>query len=146
MEIRGREGRATFWLLLALLAGLVGGGAYNYQRNLRAEQAAAAKRPLHGYAEADLQRLAAAYRQEIEKLSARYASAKSSRGGVRDHQLLGEQVQEFERVRKGSESEREAGAVLSEREAALKDVERELQARQGQGDATQVFMRRLFTF
>jgi hypothetical protein len=146
MGIRRREGRATIWVLLALLVGLIGGGAYNYQRNLRAEQAAQAKRPLHGYSEADLRSLAAAYHKEVEKLSARYAAARSSRGGVRDHQLLGDQVNEYERVRKGSESEREMGAVLSEREAALKDVERELQARQGQGDAMQVFMRRLLTF
>jgi hypothetical protein len=143
--IRRREGRATVWALLLLLVGLVGAGAYNYQRNLKAEQAREAKRPLHGYAKADLEKLAAAYRQEVAKQSARYQAAKGTRSGVRNHELLGAQVNEFERVAKESDAVREIGAVLSEREAALKDVENELQQRTDL-DPTQVFLRRLLTF
>ena len=143
--IRRREGRATLRVLLLVLVGLVGGGAYNYQRNLKAEQEREAKRPLHGYAKADLEKLAAAYRAEIAKLEARYQAAKGGRTGVRNHELLGEQVNEFERVAKESDAVREVGAVVSEREAALKDVENELRQRTD-ADPMQVFLRRLLTF
>jgi len=145
MGDRRRQGRAMTRVLLALFVALVGAGAYNYQRNLKLEQEREAKRPLHGYAKADLEKLAAAYRQEIAKLTARYEAAKASRSGVRSHELLGEQAKEFERVTKESDGVREVGAVLSEREAALRDVEDELHQRTDV-DPTQVFLRRLLTF
>ena len=145
MGDRRRQGRAMTRVLLALFVVLVGAGAYNYQRNVKLEQQREAKRPLHGYAKADLEKLAAAYRQEIGKLTARYEAAKGSRSGVRNHELLADQAKEFERVTRESDGVREVGAVLSEREAALRDVENELHQRID-ADPTQVFLRRLLTF
>jgi len=145
--MRRREGKASVWVLLALLVGAGAAGTFNYMRNLKAEQEALKHRPLHGYAESDLRHLETAYQQEVDKLSKRYQAAKASgNGGVRDHQLLGDQVREFDRVTRASDGVRDIGAALSEREVALHDVQKELQLRQGEGDATQVFLRRLLTF
>jgi hypothetical protein len=132
-------------VLLLLLVVLAGAGAFNYQRNLKAEQAQEAKRPLHGYAKADLEKLQAAYQQEVKRLEARYQAAKGSRSGVRDHELLGDQANEFARVTKESDGVREIGALLSEREAALREVQSELSQRTN-ADAAQIFLRRLTTF
>lgn len=144
--MRRSEGRASVWVLVVLLVGAAAAGGFNYYRNLKADQEAQKHRPLHGYAEADLQHLEAAYQAEVDTLSKRYAAAKGKGGGVREHELLGDQVREFERVTKASDGVRDIGATLSEREAALKDVQKELQLREGERDPMQVFLRRLLTF
>jgi hypothetical protein len=65
---RREQGAAKGMLLLVLLV-LCGGGAWNYRRNLLAEQAERASRPLAGYATADLEALADAYQDEITTAS-----------------------------------------------------------------------------
>ena len=129
--------------VLVLLAALGAGGWWNYQRNLAKE--AAEPRPLRGYAEADLESLARAYQAEIDSHARRYAAEKASPApAARSGQLLGEQVQEFERASARGRAIRDAGGDLAEREAALADVRKE-QARR-RVDKTQVFLHRLLTF
>jgi len=128
----GRDGRASAGLLLLIVLAAGAAGAWNYRRNLAAEQAERAKRPLSGYATADLRALADAYRAEVGKLSGRYDAARQQRVGTAEHAFFGDQIDEYERVRRASGKRREAGAALGQKEAALREVEQELQARAGE--------------
>jgi hypothetical protein len=143
---RRREGRATL-LLLAVLVLLAAAGAWNYRRNLAAEERERAERSLSGYSVEDLEALAAAYRAEVPRLARRYEGAQAGRARPRDRGFLGEQVDEYERVRKSSEAARELGGDVSEAEAALREVEEELAQRRSEGAQTElaVFLRRLLT-
>jgi hypothetical protein len=144
---RRRAGGIGAGLLVLLALGVIAGGAWNYRRNLAAEQAARAQRPLAGYAAADLQALAAAYRDEVRRLSGRYEAARERRVDTEQHAFFGEQLDEYERVRRASGQRREVGATLGQSEAALRDVERELQARGAEGGSGwQIHLRRLLTF
>jgi hypothetical protein len=140
---RREEGRAL--LLLVVLCALAGGGAWNYHRNWTAEKAAEEARPLSGYDTADLEALADAYRQEIRREGARYEKSRGARAEARDRAYFDEQVQEFEMVQRQSERAREAGARLSESEAALRDIEAELGRRGPRESEWQAHLRRLTT-
>src|SRR5690606_7561899 len=130
-------------LVLAALAG----GAWNYRRNLAAEQAARAQRPLSGYATADLEALAEAYRAEVRRLSDRYDAARGRRVDAEQRAFFGDQIAEYERVRRASGQRRQAGATLGETEAVLRDVEQELRARGAEGGSGwEIHLRRLLHF
>jgi hypothetical protein len=142
---RSEQGRAQLLLLVMLLAAC-GAGAWNYQRNLRAEQAAEAARPLAGYATGDLEALADAYRQEIDAYGTRYAKRREARTEVREQAYFDDQVREFERVQRAAGKQRDAGSEVAVREAALRDVEAELAAR-GPGESEwERHLRRLTSF
>jgi hypothetical protein len=133
--------------LLVIVLLLLAAGGWNYRRNLAAEEAERAQRPLAGYDTADLESLADAYRAEVAQLSNRYDAARGQRVGTADHGFFGEQIDEYERVRRQSGRRREAGADLGQTEAALRDVETELRARGAEGgSAWSVHLRRLTTF
>jgi len=67
--------------------------------------------------------------------------------GTAERGFFGDQIDEYERVRRQSGQRREAGADLGQTEAALRDVEQELAARAGEGGtAWQVHLRRLLSF
>ena len=130
MRSRRREsGAASTAVLLLVLLGLIGAGAWNYRRNLELEQASRATRPLAGYSTADLEALADAYRGEVAAHGERYARAKTQRTDSRDRAYFDQQVQEFEKVQRASGRVREVGAELAEREASLRQVEEELAMR-----------------
>lgn len=142
-----RDGRASAGLLLGLLLILAAAGAWNYRRNLAVEQAERAKRPLAGYTRADLEALAEAYRAEVGELSSRYDAARGQRVATTERGFFGEQIDEYERVRRRSGQRREAGAELGQTEAALRDVEAELRTRGGEGgSAWSTHLRRLTSF
>src|SRR5262245_30800152 len=107
-----QEGRAL--LLLVVLCALIGAGAWNYHRNLVAEQAARKARPLSGYDTADLEALAEAYRQEVRGDTARYEKNRAHRAEARERSYFDEQVQEFEKVQRQSGRSRQAGERLSQ--------------------------------
>lgn len=142
-----REGQASVGLLLVIVLVAVAAGAWNYRRNLAAEQAERAQRPLAGYATADLESLAEAYRAEVDQLASRYDSARGQRVDAADRGFFGEQIDEYERVRRQSDRRRDAGADLGQTEAALRDVEVELRARGSEGgSAWSLHLRRLTAF
>jgi hypothetical protein len=143
---RRRAGRASVGLLLVILLGVAGAGAWNYRRNLAREQAEQAQRPLSGYATQDLEALAEAYRGQVAALSRRYDAARGTRVDTTERGFFGDQIDEYERVRRRSGQRREAGADLGETEAALRDVEQELAARGAAAGGAQVHLRRLLTF
>ena len=141
-----REAGASLGLVLVLLLALAAGGAWNYRRNLAAEEAERAQRPLAGYTTPDLEALAAAYRAELERLTGRYEAARGARVGTAERGFFGDQIDEYERVRRKSGRRREAGAQLGETEAALRDVDEELRARGSGALGWQLHLRRLTGF
>jgi len=126
---RRNEGRASAGLLVAILIAAAAAGAWNYRRNLAAEEAERAKRPYAGYATEDLKTLAEAYRAEVAQLEARWQAARGARVKAADRSFFGDQIEEFERVRRRSGQRRAVGAELGETEAALRAVEEELARR-----------------
>lgn len=143
---RRKQGGAQIAVLLLVLGGLAAGGAWNYRRNLAAERAAEAARPLSGYSTGDLEALAAAYRQEIQAYEARYASRRGQRAEARERAYFDEQVREFEKVQRATSRTRAAGGDVAEREAALRDVESELASRGPARSTWEIHLRRLTTF
>lgn len=122
------RGGASPLVLVAILLGAIGAGAYNYHRNWKLE-ASAERGPLAGYSTGDLEALADAYRAEVAAGTARYESARKGRSETRDRAYFDEQVQEFEKVQRSSGQRREVGAQLAERETSLRAVEQELAKR-----------------
>ena len=129
-------------MLVVLLAALAGAGYWNYQRNLAKEQKE--KGPYASYSTEQLEALAHAYESEIKAAGGRYQSEKAVRHETRDHQYADQQMQEFEKASQRGRAIRDAGGDLSVREAALRDVKRELGTRGV--NAQEVFLRRLLTF
>jgi hypothetical protein len=136
-----RGGRGWLFGLVLLVA--AGAGAWNYHQNLRAEQAEI--RPYRGYSDADLAALIAAYESEAEVLGRRYDAVKGRRSQARDTGFIGDQVQEFERIQREAGRTRAAGADVSERDAALRDLEKERRVRAEERDVLRTFLRRLTT-
>jgi len=127
--------------VLVLLLVLGGAGAWNYQRNLAAEEAL--PRPWKGYASEDLEALQGAYGQEIEQYSKKWDAARRQRVQARDRDLVGDAAQEFERVQGQAQRVRELGRELAEREAALEEIQEELRLRKQLGSGWKLHWRRL---
>lgn len=141
-----REAGGAQLLLLVIVLGACGVGAWNYRRNLDAEHAARAARPLAGYATQDLEALAEAYEGEIAAFEARYQQRRAKRVEARDRGYFDEQVGELEKVQRHARGTREAGAQVAEREAALREVEAELAARGSERTDWEVHLERLTRF
>ena len=125
-------------LALALLGAL---GAWNYRANRELENAE--PRPYRGLREPDLAALGHALEAEIGVYVERYQRATGRRVEVRSPQLLGDQIREFERVQSISESTRQIGRELSEREGSLRRVRQEQRKRDEERDRVRLFLRRL---
>jgi hypothetical protein len=128
-SLHRQAGFGSVFLLLVIVLGAIGAGAWNYHRNLELERASRAARPLSGYSTEDLEALAEAYRSEVAARSARYDGAKGQRAEARERAYFDQQVQEFEKVQRQAGKTRDAGGELAVREAALRDVEAELATR-----------------
>lgn len=146
-DVRRRRGAASLGLLVAILLVAAGAGAWNYHRNLVAERKDHAARPLIGYETGDLEMLAEAHRQEVAALTRRYDGVRAQRVEARDQAFFGDQIDEYERVRRRSGSRRDVGAQLSEAEAALRSVDQELEIRRREaGMFRNAHVRRLLSF
>lgn len=111
------------FLLLVILALSVGGGGWNYQRNLAIETEKANSRPFQGYSDVALADLAAAYGEQAESLGRKYKASLETRTGVRDNQgLISEKIEEFERVQKIGDSIRVATSKVADSEARLRQI------------------------
>jgi hypothetical protein len=134
----------TLLLLLVLLGGLGGAGAWNYQRNLAKEQSV--PRPWRAYEEEDLQAMAKAYRGEIERHEKAWQAARGVRPELGRSELLGERTADFEAVQEASSRTRALQREVLDRQVALEQIERELALRAGEKDAMALHLRRLTTF
>ena len=143
MASEGRGGR-IFLLLLIVLALAGGGGWWNYHRNLALELQK--PRPFRSYSDGNLDSLEAAYRQEIEQLSASWETARTRRTGTRGHGLVGERADEFAAVQRVSAQTRALNRELADRRATMVQIEEEQGLRAGERDRVRVLLRRLLTF
>jgi len=134
-------GRGALIPLLVVLLLLGGGGAWNYSRNLARESQE--DRPMRGYAEADLEKLLAAYQKEQDRAARRAGSTQRASAKIASGQLVGETVHEFERVQRASRRVRDANGDLAETELMIERIQQELARRDGERDPTAVFIRRL---
>jgi hypothetical protein len=130
-----KSGRSV--LLLVILAGLIGAGAWNYDRNLRKEEAA--PRPYRGYADAQLTALLDAYEKELEGLRGRASAGGVAAGGQR----LMDNVVAFERTRAAADAARMQQGDLAQREAIVRELRKEQQTRAQVGSGMAVHLRRL---
>jgi hypothetical protein len=138
-----RGERGTNPLLLLVFVGLLCGGAYNYQRNYRAETAE--PRPYQGYSDEDLGKLLAAYESENRALEQRYQGSRASTGGSGRSGMLDENLRAFEAAQRNAEATREIGARLSMQQAAQAEVESEIARRRTAGEGLSLHLKRLLT-
>lgn len=143
---RRSEAGNTVLALAAVLALLVGVGGMNYVRNLQADEASEQTRPFHGYAKDDLIALKAAYEAELAQLDGRYETQRSQRRQTGRKAMMDESVADFERAREHTARVRELGAEVAEREARIRDIDRELAARAEIGEGWDAHLRRLTRF
>ncbi len=137
---RLRVGRGELALLFALCLALSTITGWNYERNLRAERAA---RPYHVYDDRELERLIAAYRQEVEARELKHRSARGAPVAPGTGGRFDERVRDFERAQRSGTRQREAAGELAEGEAVLRDLEAEKRARAEDGPELGRFLRRL---
>jgi hypothetical protein len=140
MASEGGKG-GTRLLLLVLLGALAGGGAWNYQRNLKQEESI--PRPWKGYETAELQALAQAYRQEIEQYSGQWESARGERRQAADGGGVGDRAKEFDRVQSHGQAVRGLKTQLADREVVLGQIDEELRLRSGMAKGLALHLRRL---
>lgn len=125
MHDRTRRGGATWQTLLLLLVIAGAAGAFNYHRNYQIELQEQGARKFSGYSDADLDKLASAYRAEIEGLEGSYVKARDRRVELGDRPLLGERVREFERVQGAIKVKQGLTSALADAEARLREIEEE---------------------
>lgn len=131
----------TGLLLFILVALVVGGGGWNYQRNVAREDSE--PRPFRGYDDAGLELMADAYRQEIAQQAKRWESVRDVRTDSGTTGLVGAGAEQFEAVQRASSRTRGVKRELAERQATLKQIERETQLRRAESQRLQQFWRRL---
>lgn len=142
--MRGRaETGSALPLLLLLLLGLAGAGAWNYYQNLQVE--AAEYRPFRGHTEADLAALLAAYQGQKADDARSFEAVAARRTTAADHAYFDEKVREFERVQKAGERKKALQVALAESNTTLKLLEEEQRRRAEESDRLRLHMRRLLT-
>ena len=137
---KGKGGRN--FMLLLLLALLGGAGHWNYQRNVVAE--GETPRPYKAYTDEQLDQLLAAYEGQVQTLSSRYDAVAGKRVRAGKNRLLGDAVEEFDRVQRSSIAVRELGSKLSQEQASLGAIEAEKALRARLGGPAIIFLRRVF--
>ena len=135
----GKGGRA--FLLLILLGILVGGGTWNYRRNVQIEEAE--PRPYSSYAFGQLESLKAAYQKEVDAHTRRYRTASSRKVRIREGGLIGEQVDEFERVQRISQNTRAIADQYAKNQVQLDELLAEMSRRARESDSWKLFVTRL---
>jgi len=118
-------------LLLLLLGVLVGGGTWNYMRNLELEKAQ--PRTYRGYSMIELETLRSAYQGEVDTHSARYRAVAGRTVTVGGDGSLVNQVSEFERVQRIGQSKRAIAGEYAKNQVRLDEIDRELSIRANEG-------------
>jgi hypothetical protein len=142
MTRRSEAGSSVVTLLVLLLI-LAGAGAWNFRRNLAAEEAE--YRPFRGHSDEAIGQLMAAYEGQHEHDTARYQAAADRKVNVHGKDYFGEQVEEFERVQRLSKNTRALRDELAESQATLKLLEEERSKRAQERQKLQLFLKRVFT-
>jgi len=131
-------------LLLVLLGVLVGGGTWNYMRNVEIEKAQ--PRTYRGYSIAELETLRDAYKSEVDTHSARYRAAAHRTVTVGGDGTLEHQVDEFERVQRIGRNKRAIAGDYARNQVRLEAIDRELALRESEGTGFARILRLATTF
>lgn len=141
---RTTSGRAMLIALALLL--LAAGGAYNYHRNLLAEQADRGSRPFKGYADQALEDLKVAYRGQIDSRKDRYQALAGRRVKTNARSdLLDDKIADFERIQRAGNEKRAVAGEVAENQARLVEIEAELAYRQYVKGGVTLHIKRLTT-
>ena len=141
---RREEGKAlgSFILLLVLVSGV---GAWNYHRNLQAEQAER-HRPYATYASEDLEALRSAYGTEVQGGRAHFDSAKRNRARPQgDVGSIAGNVAQFQNTTRASSAIRQAASQVAAGESQIAELDRELELRVRFGEGMDRHIKRLTT-
>jgi hypothetical protein len=138
---RALRGSSNLPTLLFLLAILAAGGAWNYQRNLKAEEAQ--PRPYRSYSDENLEALRAAYQDEVDKHTARYRNASERKVKVHDRGYVAANVAEFERVQRISQGKRAIADQYAKNQVQLDLVQAEIDLRASLADGWKLHLQRL---
>jgi hypothetical protein len=129
------------FLLLIVLGILVGGGTWNYRRNVQIEEAE--PRPYRSYSFEQLDSLRAAYQKEVDAHTQRYRTASSRKVRIREGGLIGEQVDEFERVQRISQNTRAIADQYAKNQVQLDELLAEMSRRARESESWKLFLTRL---
>ncbi len=130
--------------LVLLLAVLVAVGGFNFIRNTRTENAEV--RLYRGYSDTELEELLSVYQSEIDQRTQAYRKVADRDIVVRDRPMLGEQVDEFERVQRLSQHRRDMAGDVTDNQISLEQLEIERRKRAADRPVYKMILRRLFTF
>jgi hypothetical protein len=139
----GSDTRVGQTLILLVILGAAGG--WNYHRNTQIDNAVL--RPYRNYADEDLQQLMSAYRSEVEVQMERYRNDPAAKTvSVRDAGLLGDQIEEFERVQRVSKQRQERAYRVTENQILAEQLAKEQVTRERDRPIYKMIFRRLTTF
>ena len=144
MSKRSERGASSIGALALLLLVLVGGIAWNYQRNLAREHSEF--RPYRSYSDADLAALIHASEQESKSTGRRYDAAVDRRAHVQAKSDVAANVREFERAQRVQLAARDARVDYADARSSLQGLLGEQKRRGADRSARDVFLRRAFTF
>jgi hypothetical protein len=143
MAANRRAGTALVAVLLVLLALVAAAGAWNYHRNWLRDRAEEKPRPYRAFSDTDLARMEEAYRLELAKFNDRYGSQRSRRVVARDRGLIGDQIDEFERVQRAAQRSRQLSGTAAELQVQLDHIAEEHQIRSQPAAGFMVHVKRL---
>jgi hypothetical protein len=136
---------------LALVAGLIGGGAWNYQRNAHLAEEAKAPRPYKSYSMEQLDQLLQAYTQEKAQFQSSLGKleVKGEDGPAYAPSDLKGKLNGFERAQKNAARYNDVHSAMLDREVEIDRIQKERALRQaGGGDDSpwSLTYRRITTF
>lgn len=139
----GSDTRRGQILILLVILGAAGG--WNYHRNVLID--AATPRPYRGYSDEDLHQLIAAYQDEVDAQMERYRnSTTGQKVAVQDGGLLGERIEEFERVQRISQQRKDRAYKVTENQILVEQLAKEQITREMDRPIYKLIFRRLTTF
>jgi hypothetical protein len=135
------EGRGPVVLVLVIL---VAAGGWNFVRNTRIENAEV--RFYRGYSDTELEELTSVYESEIDQRTAAYRKVADRSIVVQEGALLGERVDEFERVQRISQKRKDMAGKVTDNQISLEQIELEWQKRAANRPVYKMIFRRLISF
>ncbi len=138
-------------VLLALVAGLIGGGAWNYQRNAHLAEEEKAPRPYKSYSMEQLDQLLQAYTQERTQYQTSLGKleVKGDDGPSYAPSDLKGKLNGFERAQKNAARYNDVHSAMLDREVEIDRIQKERALRQSGGGSDSPWSlayRRITTF
>jgi len=141
MAAGSSESRGPIVLVLVVL---VAAGGWNFIRNTRVDNAE--MRIYRGYSDAELEQLVSGYESEVDERTAAYRQVADRDIVVRDRAMLGDQVDEFERVQRLSQRRKDVAGQVTDNQISLEQIEIEQRKRVADRPIYKMIFRRLLTF